>query len=708
MKKALALVIVVVMMTAVMAPGLLAGAVDHTITLDVNGAATTITATGLQEKFYTFDLSAFGTPGLVYALYFDAGGTVTFDTDVTISAMDPVTFAPTDTVYPAGTSVDVASINEQSLALGTGNSLCFVSAPNAVNYAALIPDTDLTALPGASVDGAAANDAGAAAPAPAPAAPAGDAPAELGTALLIGVWPAAAGTYDPTLDTVGIPGGAQVWGLFDAMSYAALPAPGSIAGYTSVASAAEVTEGTYAIVNVSGFDYAILGIAGTGSVVVAPAPAAPPAAPPVGATGPQQLAAFNTKEEAGNIYFTASVNGVVEVAAEPIPYTKGMTAVDALLEAHKKWYSGGESGFAGGIDSTYNMYLITTAWGIAATPAIMVNGMPQGHPDLMGGATSDKLLLSEGDNLVLIASSGLASYVSVEGTVDGDNVTLTGLTWVLDFATFTWAKSPFKGQLVTADGTELGDFDAEGQITIPTSQGVVILSIKPQVTASGKTLPGPQSTFNDPITTYPIGQFNEYRDNKYDYSFFGNKDSHWVAPGDPFLLMLEVNVMATEKESDYKDAKAYSAAVLAHQANAKLPVDLGDGTTIVWESSGLWKTPAERGFDESRLPEIPAGANGYWTKQDQGGNFVITSPSDPGAHFFVQRHAELWNNTNEGDPEGLEVAYTNKGDGQQLLLVVLFSLLLSVPTAIAAFIGNTTELKSGGRKFTGLDGAIKK
>ncbi|MDR0935892.1 MAG: hypothetical protein LBM98_04335 [Oscillospiraceae bacterium] len=672
MKKALALVIVVVIMTAVMTPCFLAGAAPGDVPPDLAGA-TVVGTWPAAAGTYDPSLDTLGIPtGADVFLFMDAASFTATPAPAAIAGFTAVT--------------SLADLAEGSY---------FIANVNGFEYAIVAQGPVTEAAP---------------APAPAPAAPAGNAPAELGTALLIGVWPAPAGTYDPTLDTVGIPGGAQVWGLFDAMTYAALPAPGSIAGYTSVGSAAEVTEGTYAIANVNGFDYAILGVPGTGSVEVPVAPAAPaaPVAPPVGATGPQQLAAFNTKEEAGNIYFTASVNGTVEVAAEPIPYTKGMTAVDALVEAHKKWYSGGESGFAGGIDSTYNMYLITTAWGIAATPAVMVNGMPQGHPDLMGGATSDKLLLSEGDNVVLIASSGLATYVSVEGSVDGDNVTLTGLTWVLDFSTFTWAKSPFKGQLVTADGTELGDFDEEGQITIPTSQGTVILSVKPQVTASGKTLPGPQSTFNDPITTYPIGQFNEYRDNKYDYSFFGNKDSHWVAPGEPFLLMLEVNVMVTEKESSYKDAKAYSAAVLAHQANAKLPVDLGDGTTIVWESSGLWKTPKDRGFDESKLPEIPAGANGYWTKQDQGGNFVITSPSDAGAKYFVQRHAESWATTTEGDPEGLEVAYTNKGDGQQLLLVVLFSLLLSVPTAIAAFIGNTTELKSGGRKFTGLDGAIKK
>ena len=93
-------------------------------------------------------------------------------------------------------------------------------------------------------------------------APAGtsDLPPELATLFNVGKWPLAAGTYDPALDGIGIPDGVSVYGLFDS-TYAALEAPASVTGYTSVDSVADVVEGTYNVhFGSSGYNYVIIGI----------------------------------------------------------------------------------------------------------------------------------------------------------------------------------------------------------------------------------------------------------------------------------------------------------------------------------------------------------------------------------------------------------------------------------------------------------------
>ncbi|MDR0937618.1 MAG: LPXTG cell wall anchor domain-containing protein [Oscillospiraceae bacterium] len=102
-------------------------------------------------------------------------------------------------------------------------------------------------------------------------------PPELATAFKVGgdgsalaPWPFAAGTYDPALDGQGIPNGVYVYGLFDA-SYATIPDPSSVTGYTAVSSAGDVGAGTwYLLKGSSGFNYVIIGEAGA-------APAAPAA-----------------------------------------------------------------------------------------------------------------------------------------------------------------------------------------------------------------------------------------------------------------------------------------------------------------------------------------------------------------------------------------------------------------------------------------------
>ncbi|MDR0445591.1 MAG: hypothetical protein LBH17_00915 [Oscillospiraceae bacterium] len=106
-----------------------------------------LTVTGVQENWYLFDLSAFGTPGFVYALYFDDGATVTFAAATQLTAFDAA-FTMTTKDIAAGESVAVEDINGFSAALGaTGNSVCFVLASNPGNYTGLVPDQPMSSLP---------------------------------------------------------------------------------------------------------------------------------------------------------------------------------------------------------------------------------------------------------------------------------------------------------------------------------------------------------------------------------------------------------------------------------------------------------------------------------------------------------------------------------------------------------------------------------
>jgi hypothetical protein len=91
-------------------------------------------------------------------------------------------------------------------------------------------------------------------------------PVELAEAYPVGVWPLAAGTYDPGLDGQNIPRGAEIFGCFDSLTYNSLPVPTSLTGYTEVQSMAEVTNGKYYILAASsGFDYIVIGTGNVGN-----------------------------------------------------------------------------------------------------------------------------------------------------------------------------------------------------------------------------------------------------------------------------------------------------------------------------------------------------------------------------------------------------------------------------------------------------------
>jgi hypothetical protein len=198
------------------------------------------------------------------------------------------------------------------------------------------------------------------------------------------------------------------------------------------------------------------------------------------AAAPAALAA-DTAAPAGEsktVYISVSVDGKMEVAAEPLSVT-GSTVNEVLLEAHKAFYSGGEAGYTAGVDSTWNMFLITQCWGVTATPFVIVNDGPLGTP--ANPDTADLAPVRDGDNIVISTSSdpavpALAIALSVE---NGEGTaTVTATNWVLDFTTFTYTATPFADVEVTdpATGTALGKTDAEGKITVTAPEsGVAVV-----------------------------------------------------------------------------------------------------------------------------------------------------------------------------------------------------------------------------------------
>ncbi|NLA86768.1 MAG: hypothetical protein GX847_05685 [Clostridiales bacterium] len=174
------------------------------------------------------------------------------------------------------------------------------------------------------------------------------------------------------------------------------------------------------------------------------------------------------------VYVSVSIDGKLEVAAQPVEVTE-MTADAVIRAAHAAYYSGGEGGYAAGIDPTYNMFLITQAWGITATPYIIINGAPLGS-DPANPAAADAAPVQAGDNIIICTSSDVAvpaTPVALTASVDGTSATVTATSWMLDFTTFAYSSAPLAGTAIIdpATGAALGTTDAAGKadVAIPES-----------------------------------------------------------------------------------------------------------------------------------------------------------------------------------------------------------------------------------------------
>ncbi|MDR0446675.1 MAG: hypothetical protein LBH17_06600 [Oscillospiraceae bacterium] len=113
----------------------------------MGGAALNITASGMVDGWSEFDLgSLFGTGSgpFTYALWFEAGGTVSFDRDITLSYQGAQTLS-----VSAGEVIAVdETLSEYALTLDDGNSVIIIYEPSPGNFAMLPPTLSIDTFPG--------------------------------------------------------------------------------------------------------------------------------------------------------------------------------------------------------------------------------------------------------------------------------------------------------------------------------------------------------------------------------------------------------------------------------------------------------------------------------------------------------------------------------------------------------------------------------
>ncbi|SHH48500.1 hypothetical protein SAMN02745823_00036 [Sporobacter termitidis DSM 10068] len=214
------------------------------------------------------------------------------------------------------------------------------------------------------------------------------------------------------------------------------------------------------------------------------------------AVTPMTLAADAT------VYVSVSVDGQLDVAAQPVTVTD-MTVQGAIKAAHKAYYSGGEDGYAGGIDKTYNMFLITRAWGVTATPYVILNGAPLGS-DPANPATADVAPVKAGDNIVISVSSDpavAAQAIALTATIADGKATVTATSWTLDFTTFAYSSAPLADAAVVDPdtGAALGTTDQSGSVTTDVPAGGVVAvdglaAINVNAAASSPAVPAPTAS----------------------------------------------------------------------------------------------------------------------------------------------------------------------------------------------------------------------
>ncbi len=203
--------------------------------------------------------------------------------------------------------------------------------------------------------------------------------------------------------------------------------------------------------------------------------------------------------DSATVYFSVSVDGKLQVAAKPV--TVSTLTVDAVLkEAHKAYFKDGEKGYAAATDKTWNMYLISKAWGVATTPYVIINNAPLGA-DSSQPTTVDKFPVKTGDNIIMCIitdQKSTAKPTSMTAKVSGSNVTITATAWTLDFSTFTY-KSAAAASAKVVDpetGKSLGTTDSKGSATvaIPDSGIVAIDGLAAIHVADKKAAPAPADT----------------------------------------------------------------------------------------------------------------------------------------------------------------------------------------------------------------------
>lgn len=221
------------------------------------------------------------------------------------------------------------------------------------------------------------------------------------------------------------------------------------------------------------------------------------------------------------VFITVSVNGQLKIAAKPVTVSEP-TVEAAIKSAHVLYYSGGESGYASGIDRTWNMFMISKVWGVKTTPYVIVNGAPIGY-DYTKPSTADTYKIQSGDNIIVSVSNDLnkpAKAVSLIATVSGDTATVKAINWQLNFETFQYTSSPLKGAAVVdaESGASLGTTNSEGIVEVP-AIGIAAIDGLAAIPVDGSSA----STTEVEVPSYGGGFGNSFGGGGFGYSFGGGQ-----------------------------------------------------------------------------------------------------------------------------------------------------------------------------------------
>lgn len=462
------------------------------------------------------------------------------------------------------------------------------------------------------------------------------------------------------------------------------------------------------------------------------------------------------------VYVSVSVDGKLEVVAQPVAISGSATVDDVLKMAHEQYYSDGADGYASGIDPTWNMFMISKAWGVEATPYVMINGMPIGA-DPANPAAADTLTVVPGDNIILSTSSNpmaAARAVSMAAAVDGGNVTVSALEWVLNFTSFTYTSSPLaNANVVDADGNVLGVTDAAGNLTIPVTAVAAIeglaaipadgrsnskdtnpplqdpgdyvgipegegVTVHITVSVGGKLeVAGQKVTVSKDAPTienvikeahrkwYPTGeggfaagidpQWNMYMISKV-----------WGVTTTPYVLFngtplgADVSVPSSADTGKVADGDQITVVVISMGQNIPVVSMSQNGDNLLvkeWTLDTSTFTYDSKSYSNTDI--IDAATGTVLGKTDGTGKMKMPSCESgviavPGLSAFAVKSdvQEFTPAETVFIPPALDYSLFGGKDGRSLLIILVFGLVMAVPMAVIIFIGGRREIKNKGVK----------
>ena len=461
------------------------------------------------------------------------------------------------------------------------------------------------------------------------------------------------------------------------------------------------------------------------------------------------------------VYVTVSVDGKLELAAQPVTVSDTDTVETVLKKAHADFYSGGEAGFAAGIDAMYNMYMISQFWGVPGTPCVIVNDAPLGA-DMSKPASADVCPVANGDNIVVsVASDPMGApnpYVSMSAA-DG---LVSAKLWTLDFMTFQYKSSPLANAAVVdpTTGASLGTTDAAGNIAAPAADVVAIdglsaiplnvptnstttnppmqevgsytglaegegITVFVTVTVDGKlqvagqkvTVPFENPTIENVIKEahkkwYPTGEGGFHAGINEMYMMY-LIDTCWGVASTPYVLLNGTPLgadMSVPSSADTGKVVEGDQLVLAciSMGVTNVPVIglVNDGGNLVAKEWTLDMTTfAYDSSSYSNADIIDAKTGEVLGKTDGTGKLKMPAPESgvvaiPGlSAFAVSSDVEEFTPADTVFvPPALDYSLFGGKDGRDLLIILVYGLVMAVPMAVVIFIGGRKEIKNKGVK----------